>query len=70
MPCSENVPNLDFQRQFPKTSLDELFLMLTFFDNSDFQTFYFTKLCSIFVDSALCLSTKYNNFLGTCSVLT
>ena len=36
MPCSENVPNLDFQIQFPKTSLDELFLMLTFFDNSDF----------------------------------
>ena len=34
-----------------------------------FQTIYFLKLCPIFLDSALVLFTKYNNFLGICSVL-
>ena len=48
-------------------NLGDYFLLKTFF-NSNFQTFYLVKLCPIFVDSALGLFTKYNNFLGVCSV--
>ena len=31
--------------------------------------FYFLKICPIFVDSALGIFTKYNNYLGVCSGL-
>ena len=32
--------------------LGEQLLLLTFFDNSNFETFYFGKLCPSFFDSA------------------
>ena len=34
------------------------FYLLTFFDNSNFQTFYFLKLCPIFVDSVFSLGIQ------------
>ena len=37
--------------------------------NSNYHTYQFLELCPIFVDSALCVFTKYNNFLGLYSVL-
>ena len=33
------------------------------------NVFDFLKFCLIFMDWALCLSTKYNNFIGVCSIL-
>ena len=47
------VPKVDYKDNFQLQFSDVLFL----------------KLCPIFVGSALCLFTKYNNFLGACSVL-
>ena len=75
MPGPQNVPKLDFQRQFSTTRIIWIFVKLifiqkykfrwtTYFDDSNFQTFYFLKLCPIFVNSALGLFTKYNNFLA------
>ena len=37
---------------------------MTFFDNSNFQTFYFLKLCPFFVDSAWICSYILTLFLG------
>ena len=62
MPGPQNVPKLYLQFRRP-------FFAKTFFFNFNFQTFNFLKLCSIFVDSALDLFTKYNDFLVVCSVL-
>ena len=42
---------------------DSLRQMWWISDVTNFQTFHFVKLCPIFVDTALCLFTKYNNFL-------
>ena len=49
--------NRNFRRPFVKKK-----------STSNFQTFYFLKLCPIFVKTALNLLTKYNNFLEKCSV--
>ena len=49
---------------FKNINLGHQFLLKNFFLNSNFQTFYFLKLCPIFVNSALGLFTKYNNFLA------
>ena len=64
-----NVPQLYFQNNFfmSKTSVFFIkefqfggpFFGKVVFLNFNFQTFYFLKLCPIFVDSALGLFTKY-----------
>ena len=56
-----------FKEKFHLTiSFQETIFLLFFFFISNFQTFYFLKLCPIFVDQTLGLFTKYNNFLGVC----
>ena len=67
MPGPQNVPKSDWFL-FDNISLEKQVLMMTHFGDSNFQTFYFLKLYPIFVDSALDLLTKYNNFLGVWSV--
>ena len=52
-----------FLFSFKNINLGDHFLVI-FFPN--FYTFYFLKFIPIFVDSALGIFPKYNNFLGVC----
>ena len=46
--------------------LGEQLLVLTFFWELQFSDIHFLKLGPNLVDSAFCLFTKYNNFIGGC----
>ena len=71
MPGPKYVPTLDFQRQifYGKNHLN---LSIFSFNNLGIQivrlTFYFLRLCTIFVNSATRLFKKLDNFLRLFSV--
>ena len=62
----QKVPTFDFQSQFSKSKIIQIFLNFFHWRISIFKSLYFLKWCPIFDTSPWTQFSKFNNFLWVC----